>query len=97
MLIIKGVQRQTGTYEGKQYDNILLHCLNNNPANPTICGDVCETIKIKTQLVSEVFGGLVNNDNDFRALMDQPIIAFYDRFSRVQKVDLIDKPQGKGG
>ena len=92
MLYVKGVQRQTGNYEGKQYDNILLHCLNDNPANPTICGAACETIKIKTQLVSEVFGGLVNNDNDLRALMDQPIIAFYDRFSRVQKVDLIDNP-----
>ena len=94
MLIVKGVQRQTGTFEGKQYDNILLHCLNNAPANPTICGDTCETVKIKTQMVYDVTGGLIKTDSDFRALLDQPIMAYYDRFQRVQKIDILDQ---KGG
>lgn len=94
MLIVKGVQRQTGTFEGKQYDNILLHCLNNAPVNPTICGDVCETVKIKTQMVYDVTGGLIKTDSDFRALLDQGIMAYYDRFQRVQKIDILDT---KGG
>lgn len=94
MLIVKGVQRQTGTFEGRQYDNILLHCLNTTPSNPTICGDACETVKIKSNMVYEVFGGLVSNDQDFRALMDQGILAYYDRYQRVQKIDILDQ---KGG
>lgn len=96
MLIVKGVQRQTGDFQGKHYDNILLHCLNNNPLNPTICGDVCETVKIKSQLVYEVFGGLVSTDQDFRALLDQGIMPYYDRYSRVQKIDILDQKGGSG-
>lgn len=91
MLIVKGVQRQTGTFQEKQYDNILLHCLNNNPANPTICGDTCETVKVKTSQVYEVFGGLVSTDQDFRGLMDQGIMVYYDRFQRAMKIDILEK------
>ena len=52
MLKIMGVQRQTGEFQGKQYDNIMLHCLNDQPSRPTIAGDVCETIKLKTESIS---------------------------------------------
>lgn len=93
MLIVKGVQRKSGEFQGNKYDNIVLHCLNDNPSTPTICGGACEMVKIKSHLVSEVFSGLVNNDADFRDLMEQPIQVFYDRFGNALQINLI----GKGG
>jgi hypothetical protein len=91
MLKIVGIQRKTGTYEGNKYDNIMIHCLENNPSTPTICGDVCQSIKIKSHLVHEVFGGLVNNDADFRDLLGCFIMPYYNQFKTCIKVEIIEK------
>ena len=34
MYIVYGVQRKTGEYQGNHYDNLVLHCLNENPTRP---------------------------------------------------------------
>ena len=36
MLTVKGVQRVSGTYEGRDYDNLNIHCLNDHPSRETL-------------------------------------------------------------
>lgn len=93
MLICKGVQRKTGEFQGNKYDNVMLHCLNTTPSSPCIAGDACETIKIKSAEVYQVFGGLIKTDADWRELIDQAIQPFYDRYGRAVQVQLVDKPK----
>lgn len=90
MLKIMGVQRQTGEFQGKQYDNIMLHCLNDQPSRPTIAGDTCETIKLKTSEIPYSLGGYVKNDSDYRALIGMGCVPFFDRYGRCIKCDIVD-------
>lgn len=90
MLRIVGVQKKAGEFQGKQYDNIMLHCLNNEPSTPTIAGDVCETIKLKTSEIGYSLGGFVKNDSDFRALIGMGCVPFYDRYGRCIRCDIVD-------
>ena len=46
MLNIIGVQRKIGEFQGKEYDNIMIHCQDDNPSTPTICGNTCEVLKV---------------------------------------------------
>lgn len=93
MLIVKGVQRKAGTFDGHSYDNFNLHCLNTQPSSPCIAGDACEIIKVKADQVLSIFGGLIKSDADWRALIDQPIEPYYDRFGRAIKISLSDIPK----
>lgn len=97
MLKIVGVQRMGGEFQGKPYDNLYLHCLNDAPSKPTIAGDVCETLKIKWAEKSQVFGGLVETDSDLRALIGSAATPFYDRFGRVLRVEIGDYISRGGG
>ena len=90
MLKIVGVQRKSGEFQGKQYDNIMLHCLNDEPSTPTIAGDVCESIKLKASEISYSLGGLVKNDADYRALIGMGCVPFYDRYGRCIRCDIVD-------
>lgn len=90
MLKIVGVQRKSGTYEGNAYDNIVLHCLNDDVKPPCIAGGACEVIKIKHAEIQQVFGGLVSTDEDFRSLIGQAVIPFYDRYGRVLRAEITD-------
>lgn len=90
MLKIMGVQRQNGEFQGKHYDNIMLHCLNDQPSRPTIAGDTCETIKLKTSEIPYSLGGYVKNESDYRALIGMGCVPFFDRYGRCIKCDIVD-------
>lgn len=94
MLRLIGVVRKSGTYEGNDYDNVMLHCINDNPSKPMICGDACEIIKVKARMVREVFGGLISTDHDWSELIGSSLDVFYDRYGNAQKVTILD---GEGG
>lgn len=91
MYKVMGVQRKSGEFNGIHYDNVVLHCLNDTPTTPTIAGDVCEMVKIKAELVGQVFAGAVKNDNDLRDLVGCTIYPYFDRYGKVNRVDLMDK------
>ena len=90
MLIVKGVSRKSGSYEGQPYDNFYIHCLNDSPSKPTIAGDACEILKVKAYRLHEVLGGLVKSDADWRALVDCKIRAFYDRYGNAEQITLVE-------
>ena len=93
MLTLIGVQRKTGNYQGNDYDNFNLHCINDAPLNPTICGDVCEVVKLKAGRVKDAFDGLVANDNDWRGLIGSRIRVSYDRYGNAEHIEIVE---GKG-
>lgn len=97
MLKIVGITRQAGEFKDRHFDNLYLHCLNDAPSRPTICGDVCEILKIRFSEVGQVFGGLVSNDSDLRALIGQAVTPFYDRFGRVLRAEISDYIPREGG
>lgn len=90
MLKIVGVQRKTGEFQGIRYDNIMVHCINDDAKPACIAGGACESIKIKSEDVGRVFGGLVSNDSDFRSLIGMAIEPFYDRYGRVLQATITD-------
>lgn len=91
MLTVKGVTRKTGVYEGNNYDNHYLHCLNDSPTDNTIAGEVCEVLKIKTANVAQVFNGAVKTDADWRGLVGMKIRAFYDRYRNVEQIVFVEE------
>lgn len=90
MLTLIGVQRKTGNYEGNAYDNFNLHCINDAPPNPTICGNICEVVKLKANRVRDAFGGLVANDNDWRSLIGSRIRVSYDRYGSAERIEIVE-------
>lgn len=88
MYKIVGIQRKTGNWQGRDYDNINFHCLNDTPSTPTIAGSVCEIIKVKHALINQVFGGLITNDSDYRDLIGMEIIPFFDRYANVVRAEI---------
>ena len=90
MLKIVGIQRKTGNFQGRDYDNTNFHCLNDSPHTPTICGSVCEILKIKTALINQVFGGLVSNDSDYRDMIGLAIVPYYDQYGNVIRAEVTE-------
>ena len=90
MLKIVGIQRKSGDFQGIHYDNVLVHCLNDETKPPCIAGGACETIKIKAEEIGQVFGGLIANDSDYRSIIGMAIEPFYDRYGRVLKATISD-------
>jgi len=99
MLILHGVQHKSGTYEGRPYDNVVLHCLDNSPpSTPTsqlLGGSVCEIFKISVLNIPHTFGGLVASPADLVAMIGQGLTVAYDRYGRPDTVTFIDSG-GKG-
>lgn len=102
MLILKGVQRKTGVFQGNSYDNIMLHCLDSTPfssdSSRLLCGCVCESIKVRSSEVRNVFGGLISSDSDFESLLGCVLAVSYDRYGRPVQISVSDdKSAGKEG
>lgn len=95
MLTVKGVQRKTGKFEGNNYDNYYLHCLNDSPSKPAIAGSVCEVIKIKANQLVDVFSGQIRTDDDWRSLVGVKIRPFYDQYGTATLIQLVDNPAKK--
>lgn len=94
MLTIKGVQRVSGIYEGRDYDNLNLHCLNDHPSREMLNGSACEIIKVKWCDLNAVFNGFVNNQADVSGLVGLAITPFYDRNGRAVRIDFDNNKEG---
>lgn len=104
MLKIIGIQRKKGTYEGNDYDNIMLHCTETTPyesaSSKLLAGYTVERVKVKAHQVNQVFGGLVGCDQDLIALVGSCISVSYDRFQNPVNIRIVDEPSKipkKGG
>lgn len=103
MLTLQGVQRKNGVFQGNSYDNYILHCLDSNPfssdSSRLICGSVCESIKVRSSEIRNIFGGLIGSDTDFADLIGYGVTVSYDRYGRPVQVSFSEPPSesvGKG-
>lgn len=94
MYKIIGFARRTGNYEGYDYDNINMHCVNLETEG-MIGGNPVEIIKIKVSTVKDVFDGLVQNDNDLRSLIGSTCRVMFKRGGKYAEIVEI-KDQGGG-
>ncbi len=94
-LKILGFARKSGTYEGYDYDNINMHCMN-TATEGMIAGNPVEIIKIRVSEVKDVFNGLVQNDNDLRSLIGAECRAFFGRGGKyAASVEILDRGGGE--
>ena len=92
MLEVVGVQEVKGTYEGNDYHNVMLHCINENPQDTSKkkhIGSVVDSIKIKFALVKEVFSKSMSSA-DWQNLIGKEIKVTYNRFGNVDEVRVIE-------
>lgn len=95
MYKIVGFSRRTGTYEGYDYDNINMHCINEETEG-MIGGNPVEIVKIKVSTVKDVFDGLVQNDADLCALIGARCRVFYGRGGKyASSVEIKDQGGGE--
>lgn len=92
MLSVCGVQVKKGQYQGFDYHNVLIHCINDNPtpdtANCQTKGQTTETIKVKFALVKEVFGKPMSSV-DWDNLIGEQIRVFFNRFGNPDKIEIV--------
>lgn len=86
MIILVGVDRKSGNYQGNDYDNINLYVTDDCPATPTICGQTAYKIKIKVHRVKEVFDGLISTDADWREILGKELDISWDRYGNPLKI-----------
>lgn len=95
MLKVIGVARKYGTYEGREYDNFMMHCVNDSPSVAMIGGSACEIVKIKAQNLRGVFGGLVTSDKDWRDLIGAIVRVHYDRYGNPEEIEIVEQKGGE--
>ena len=99
MLTLHGIQHKSGTYEGRPYDNVMLHCLDDapftSPSSQLVGGRVCEILKIPLPSFSTIFGGVVASLPDLVAMIGEGLTVAYDRYGRPSSITFIDS-KGKG-
>ena len=89
---VVGVGRSSGDYEGYKYDNFVLHCTE-VPDDRTFTGLRCVMVKVKASVFLEQVMPLV--DGDVSRLLGLTISVSYDRFGKVQRVDITPEPVKK--
>lgn len=91
MYIVYGVQRKSGEYQGNHYDNLVLHCLNQDPTSPMIQGVPAEIVKIKMQNLLSCFSGLVSDSlGDLASLVGMAFNLYFDKFGNCIKADAVE-------
>lgn len=75
MYKIIGIERRTGTYEGKNYDNMILHVTYHKEA-AEVKGECVATLKIKTALCPALNLG-------------DSVDALYDKYGNVAHLSVI--------
>lgn len=88
MLNVVGVQEKIGNYQGVDYHNVMIHCINDYPL-VNCFGQTTETIKVKFALVKEVFGKPMSSA-DWQNLVGKAIKVTYNRFGNVDEVRIIE-------
>ena len=94
MLIVKGVKRSTGNYQGFDYDNYVLQCLQTDPDSQNVKGMTVETVKCKVAWFKQIFAGILDEPSQFELLFDQAIVPSYDKSGKVTKIDIVEVGKG---
>lgn len=87
---ILGVVRKTGEYNGRDYDNVQLHCVVNDPE---VKGKAVSVYKVRSPLFFEF---LDEYSLTVEAVIGKRVSVSCDRFGRVDELNLVpDRPVKK--
>ena len=83
---VVGVQRKSGEYNGRPYDNTYFHVLS---VSPNVIGRMTGAVKMKTTAFSDFLAahGLASTD-----LIGKIVDIGFDQYRNVERVDVLDKP-----
>lgn len=84
-MLVRGIKRSTGEYNGRPYDNIMIHCTAPNDGS-MLAGEPVEILKIKTALFYEELGRL--GCGDPAELVGLNIRERYNKFGNVVGIDI---------
>ena len=84
-MVVRGVKRSAGEYNGVKYDNIMIHCDCQNDGT-MLCGDPVDVLKIKTPVFYNELSRLGCGDPSDLVGLD--IRPRYNRYGSVDGFDL---------
>lgn len=84
-MLVRGIKRSTGEYNGRSYDNIMIHCTAPNDGS-MLAGEPVEILKIKAPLFYEEFGRL--GCGELSELVGLDIRERYNKFGNVVGFDI---------
>jgi len=88
-MVVIGIVRKSGEYEGQPYDNFVFHCV--YPADlKNSVGNLTEAVKVKYSKITECFGKHLT-DNDVYSLVGEDLVFGYDKYGHVNLVRFIEK------
>lgn len=87
---IVGVEHRTGNYKGFDYDNYIIHTVDEAPFGACIAGGLTDTYKVKAKAVREVFGGEIEQEKDFAKIIGRTAKILCDKYGNPLQVELID-------
>lgn len=71
---IVGIENKTGDFQGRTYNNYVLHCLEDDPK--VVGGLKCSTVKFKAQALSNI----VNLDEVNKLVGKEVLDVYYDKY-----------------
>lgn len=86
-MIIQGVRRNKGNYEGYDYDNYLIFVKSGKNDNipSDVIGDLVDIYKVKAAVFYSVFGV---TDKDAGTVRGLDILPVYNRYGKVESVQI---------
>lgn len=81
-MLILGIKRSSGEYEGNKYDNIVCHC--KNPDTIMMAGEAVEIVKVPYTVFSNFLEGA-----PLETAIGLDVIFYYNRWNKVQTMQLI--------
>lgn len=87
---IVGIEHRTGNYNGVDYDNYIIHTLDEEPFGACIAGGLTDKYKLKAKAVREVFGGEIEQESDFSKIIGRSARILCDKYGNPLMIELID-------
>lgn len=85
---VVGLIQKKGTFEGRDYNNLMIHCTYIDRANSSAVGELTTALKVKVANIDAVFGRKMS-DKDIDALIGKEIAAYYNRFGVVDRIEIL--------
>lgn len=91
---IVGVEHRTGNYKGFDYDNYIIHTVDESPFGACIAGGLTDTYKVKANTVRQVFGGVIQQEKDFENIIGRYARIMCDKYGKPRQIRVSDSESG---
>lgn len=95
---IVGIEHRTGNYKGFDYDNYIIHTVNDTPfGGSCIAGGITDTYKVKARAVADVFSGRIKAESDFKSIVGCSADILCDKYGNPVKVNILENEPDDDG